>query len=429
MTDLHPRSAAPEQEPVHPLALRLSGKAVLCVGGGPVAERRVSQLLDAGAEITVVAPDAVPALAEAASAGLLAWKRRAYRPGDLDGVWLAHTATGDGDTDAAVAADADERRIWCVNASDQAASSAWTPAVARIGDGITVAVTGGGDPRRAAGLRNAIALAADTGLLPLRRRRKGTGSVALVGGGPGESGLITVMGRRLLAAADVVVADRLGPRSLLRELDAGVRIIEVGKAPGDHLATQDEINAVLVAEARAGHRVVRLKGGDPYVLGRGGEEAAFCREHGVSVQVVPGVTSAVSVPAAAGIPVTHRGLAAGFSMATGHAELAELPARPDHTLVLLMGVRRLRQNTATLLGRGLPPDTPVAIVERGWTPEQRVTIDRLHSIARTAESVGVENPAVVVIGDVVRLSPHAVGRIAGRASAATNDVRQPVAVG
>ncbi|WP_411734091.1 uroporphyrinogen-III C-methyltransferase [Paeniglutamicibacter sp.] len=420
------QSTARREAPIHPLALRLSGKAVLCVGAGAVAERRVNQLLDAGALVTVIAPAAVAGIAAAADSGQLLWLRRGYVPGDLEGMWLAHTATGDLALDARVAADAEELRIWCVNASDHAASSAWTPAVARTGDGITVAVTAGGDPRRAAGLRNAIALAADTGLLPLRRHRSGTGSVALVGGGPGDPGLITVKGRRLLAAADVVVADRLGPRDLLSELDPSVRIIEVGKAPGDHLASQDEINAVLVREARAGNRVVRLKGGDPFVLGRGGEEAAHCRENGVAVEVVPGVTSAVSVPAAAGIPVTHRGVAAGFSMATGHDELTELPARADHTLVLLMGVARLGRNTATLLGRGLPADTPVAVIERGWTPEQRVTIDRLDSIAATAEAIGVSNPAVVVIGDVVRLSPHAVGRLAPAHPAQT---RQPLPVG
>ncbi|MFF5791032.1 uroporphyrinogen-III C-methyltransferase [Paeniglutamicibacter sp. NPDC012692] len=405
------------ESPIHPLALRLSGKDVLCVGAGKVAARRIAQLLDAGAKITVIAPEAVAPIAAAAAAGKLLWLRRGYEPGDLDGMWLAHTATGSKKLDARVSADADARQTWCVNASDHAASSAWTPAVARTGEGTTVAVTAGGDPRRAAGLRNAIALAADTGLLPLRRRRSGAGSVALVGGGPGDPGLITVTGRRLLAAADVVVADRLGPRDLLNDLDASVRIIEVGKAPGDHLATQDEINAVLVAEARAGNRVVRLKGGDPFVLGRGGEEAAYCREHGVEVSVVPGVTSAISVPAAAGIPVTHRGVATGFSMATGHEELSELPARADHTLVLLMGVARLARNTATLLGRGLPADTPVAIIERGWCPDQRITIDRLDSIAATAARIGVENPAVIVIGDVVRISPHAAGALAPAANA------------
>lgn len=400
---------------LYPASLRLLGKPVLLVGGGRVAGRRARALLDAGAAVTVVAPEAGNDVGRLAEAGLLTWVRRGYAPEDLDGVWLAQTATGIPELDRQVAADAEERRIWCVNASDAEASAAWTPAVGRADD-ITVAVNAGGDPRRAKALKDAIMLALRTGRLPLRRRRPAEtrpGRVALVGGGPGDAGLITVRGRQLLAEADVVVADRLGPRDLLSELEEGVRVIEVGKAPGNHLAGQDEINTILVREARAGRLVVRLKGGDPYVLGRGGEEARFCREHGVDVEVVPGVTSAISVPAAAGIPVTHRGAAAGFSVATGHEELAELPARADHTLVLLMGVRRLPRIAAALRSRGLGPETPVAIVERGWLPDQRVTIGTLDSIAAQAARVRVENPAVIVVGDVVRLSPYAPAELAG----------------
>jgi uroporphyrin-III C-methyltransferase/precorrin-2 dehydrogenase/sirohydrochlorin ferrochelatase len=229
--------------------------------------------------------------------------------------------------------------------------------------------------------------------------------VALVGGGPGDSGLITVRGRRLLGQADVVIADRLGPRGLLKELAPDVRVIEVGKTPGHHPVPQSEINQILVDEALQGHRVVRLKGGDPFVLGRGGEEAEFCRQHGV--EVVPGVTSAISVPAAAGIPVTHRGLAKGFSVVTGHEELAEVPARADHTVILLMGVGQLRASAVSLAHAGLPEDTPVGIVENGYLPNQRVTIGTLGSIADQAEATGVANPAVIVIGDVVRVSPFA----------------------
>ncbi|WP_077490534.1 uroporphyrinogen-III C-methyltransferase [Sinomonas mesophila] len=395
---------------LYPAALRLLGRPVLVVGGGRVAARRAQGLLDAGAIVTVVAPDAHDDVARLASAGLLTLVPRAYETADLEGVWFVQTATGVPAVDARVAAEAEERRIWCVNAADHEASAAWTPATARVDD-VTIAVNAGGDPRRAKALKDAIVLALRTGKLPLRRHRKGhgrrPGRVALVGGGPGDPGLITVRGRQLLAEADVVVADRLGPRDLLSELSEGVRVIEVGKAPGAHQATQSEINAILVREARAGHVVVRLKGGDPYVLGRGGEEAEYCREHGVDVEVVPGVTSAVSVPAAAGIPVTHRGLATGFSVATGHDELAELPARPDHTIVLLMGVRRLAESVAVLRSRGLGADTPVAVVERGWTPEQRVTIATLGTIVDRARAVGVANPAVVVIGDVVRVSPYA----------------------
>ncbi|WP_461164731.1 uroporphyrinogen-III C-methyltransferase [Arthrobacter sp. R4-81] len=393
---------------IYPTALRLLGRPVLVVGGGPVAARRAKGLLDAGARVTVVAPVASAALLELADAGLLTWEQRPYQPSDVEVVWFVQTATGDSAVDAQVSADAEAQRIWCVNASDHEASAAWTPAVAVV-DNVHIAVNAGGDPRRAMALRDAVATALETGDLPLRRRRASTdaGSVALVGGGPGDSGLVTVRGRRLLGQADVVVADRLGPRELLKELAPDVRVIEVGKTPGHHPVPQSEINRILVDEALQGHRVVRLKGGDPYVLGRGGEEAEFCRQHGVEVEVVSGVTSAISVPAAAGIPVTHRGLAKGFSVVTGHEELAEVPARADHTVILLMGVGQLRASAASLAQAGLPEDTPVGIVENGYLPNQRVTIGTLASIADQAEATGVANPAVIVIGDVVRVSPFA----------------------
>ncbi|MBT8159154.1 MULTISPECIES: uroporphyrinogen-III C-methyltransferase [Arthrobacter] len=391
---------------IYPTALRLLGRPVLVVGGGPVAARRAKGLLDAGARVTVVAPVASDALRELADSGLLTWEPRTYRTSDVDGVWFVQTATGVSAVDTQVAADAEAQRIWCVNASDHETSAAWTPAVAVVDD-VKIAINAGGDPRRAMALRDAVATALDAGDLPLRRRRASAGTVALVGGGPGDTGLITVRGRRLLGQADVVVADRLGPRDLLQELAPDVRVIEVGKTPGHHPVPQLEINRILVDEALAGNRVVRLKGGDPYVLGRGGEEAEFCRQNGVEVEVVPGVTSAISVPAAAGIPVTHRGLAKGFSVVTGHEELSEVPARPDHTVVLLMGVAKLRESAAALAGSGMPLDTPVGIVENGYMPEQRVTIGTLATIADQAEAAGVANPAVIVVGDVVRVSPFA----------------------
>ena len=391
---------------IYPTALRLLGRPVLVVGGGPVAARRAKGLLDAGARVTVVAPVASAALKELADAGLLTWEPRPYRSEDVDGVWFVQTATGDSAVDAQVSSDAEAQRVWCVNASDHEASAAWTPAVAEVDD-VKIAVNAGGDPRRAMAVRDAVATALETGDLPLRRRRAHRGSVALVGGGPGDTGLITVRGRRLLGQADVVVADRLGPRELLNELAPDVRIIEVGKTPGHHPVPQAEINRILVEEALNGHRVVRLKGGDPYVLGRGGEEAEYCRQHSVEVEVVSGVTSAISVPAAAGIPVTHRGLAKGFSVVTGHEELSEVPARADHTIVLLMGVGQLRESASALGKAGLPSGTPVGIVENGYLPDQRVTIGTLGSIADQAEAAGVANPAVIVIGDVVRVSPFA----------------------
>ncbi|MCP3425788.1 uroporphyrinogen-III C-methyltransferase [Rothia sp. AR01] len=234
--------------------------------------------------------------------------------------------------------------------------------------------------------------------------RQAPGTVALVGGGPGDPGLLTVRGRFLVAGADVVVADRLGPREVLRHLREGARVVEVGKTAGFHPVPQERINEILVEEAHAGARVVRLKGGDPYVLGRGAEEEQHCLERGVPVEVVPGVTSAVSVPAAAGIPVTHRGLAHGFSVVTAHDQIEQVPSSVEHTLVLLMGVSRLERTAARLMDAGRGPEVPVAIVERGWTPQQRVTVGTLGDIARKARERGVAAPAVIVVGEVARLA-------------------------
>ncbi|MDQ1605419.1 MAG: uroporphyrin-III C-methyltransferase / precorrin-2 dehydrogenase / sirohydrochlorin ferrochelatase [Actinomycetota bacterium] len=389
--------------PAYPLALDVTGRRAVVVGGGPVAARRARRLIDAGAAVYVVAPAVCEDLTDLVASAAVQWQPRDYLTGDLDGAWLVQTATGDRATDSLVAADAEAARVWCVRADDAASSAAWTPSVARAGD-VTVAVTAGGDPARARTLRDAVALALDTGSLPLRRHRRGTGTVALVGGGPGDPGLITTRGRRLLAEADVVLVDRLAPRALLAELDPEVLVVDVGKTAGHHPLPQDEINRLLVEHAQAGRHVVRLKGGDPFVLGRGGEEALACVAAGVPVEVVPGVTSAVAVPAAAGIPVTHRGRSRQVTIASGHEGLDWATLAPlDGTLVLLMGVSGLADATRELVAHGKPAATPVAVVESGFTDRQRTTTGTLESIARLAEERGVQPPAVVVIGDVVDL--------------------------
>ncbi|MGO2805773.1 MAG: uroporphyrinogen-III C-methyltransferase [Glutamicibacter arilaitensis] len=233
------------------------------------------------------------------------------------------------------------------------------------------------------------------------------GHITLIGGGPGDPELITVAGYKALLAAEVVLADKLGPTALLAELSDGVVVIDVGKSPGCHIKTQDETNELLVKYALEGKRVVRLKGGDPFVLGRGGEEMLYAAKYGIPTRVIPGITSAVSVPMAAGIPVTHRGIAAGFTVVSGHSELADVPIRADHTLAVLMGVSNLPQIVETLLTRGLPSSTPIAIVERGYSQTQRTTIGTLEGIVKRARKAAVANPAVIVIGDVVRLAPEA----------------------
>ncbi|MDQ0427166.1 uroporphyrinogen-III C-methyltransferase [Cellulomonas iranensis] len=391
--------------PRHPLLLDVTGRLVVVVGGGPVAARRVRSLLTDGGAVRVVAPALCEDLADLAAAGAVTWLAREYAPGDLDGAWLVHTATGDPRTDATVSADAEAARTWCVRADDAASSTAWTPAVARADD-VTVAVSAGGDPRRALALRAALQTLLDTGALPVRRHRAGAGHVALVGGGPGDPGLITTRGRRALAEADVVVVDRLAPRALLDELEPGVEVVEAGKAPHAHTLTQDEINRLLVERARAGQRVVRLKGGDPFVLGRGGEELAACLAAGVDVEVVPGVTSAIAVPGAAGVPVTHRDLARQVTVVSAHDADTdwETLARLRGTLVLLMGVGRLGEHMDRLVGHGLAATTPVAVVEDGTLPTQRTTLGTAATIADRAREVGVRNPAVVVVGDVAALA-------------------------
>jgi uroporphyrin-III C-methyltransferase/precorrin-2 dehydrogenase/sirohydrochlorin ferrochelatase len=389
----------------YPLAVDLTGRLVVVVGGGTVATRRARALVDAGADVHVVAPAVTDELAELD----VTVHRRGYAAGDLAGAWLVHAATDDAAVNAAVAADAETLRIWCVRADDAAASTARTPAVARAGE-VTVAVTSG-DPARSRELARAVALAADTGALPLRRRRTGAGLVSLVGGGPGDPGLVTVRGRRALAEADVVLVDKLAPRELLAELDGDVLVVDAGKAPHAHNLSQDQINATIVEHALAGRRVVRLKGGDPYLFGRGGEEALACVAAGVPFEVVPGVTSAVAVPAVAGIPVTHRGITQDVAIVSAHLDPSHPGATVDWdalakgpgTLVLLMAVAHLEAVAEELVKRGRAPHTPVAVISDGTTPRQRVLVSTLAEVAEDAARQGVRPPAVVVIGDVVRL--------------------------
>jgi uroporphyrin-III C-methyltransferase/precorrin-2 dehydrogenase/sirohydrochlorin ferrochelatase len=398
--------------PSYPVVLDLTARRVLVVGGGPVAARRASSAVAAGGRVKVVAPWLCEELVSLVADRAVTWHAREYVDGDVDGAWFVHTATGDRATDDAVALAAELARTWCVRADDASTSAAWTPAVARTADGVLVAVSGGRDPGRSRAIRDAVAAGLDTGELPLRatraRRREGPGTVHLVGGGPGHDEFITVRGRRLLATADVVVVDRLAPRGLLERLSTDVEVIDCGKTPGHHQLTQDQINTVIVERALAGLDVVRLKGGDPFVLGRGGEEALACHAAGVPVDVVPGVTSAVSVPAAAGIPVTHRGITSSFALVSAHdgVEPIEAAARehpPTTTLVLLMGVRLLRGSAEALVASGRAATTPVAIVERGWTSAQRTTVGTLADIADLADARRVESPAVVVVGEVVSL--------------------------
>jgi uroporphyrin-III C-methyltransferase/precorrin-2 dehydrogenase/sirohydrochlorin ferrochelatase len=391
---------------LYPLALRLDGRRVLVVGGGAVATRRVPALLAAGARVEVVSPELTPALRAYADAGRLAWHARRFLPSDADGAWLVHVAIDDPGAAAQVSTAAEERRIFCVRADDRTAATAWTPAVTRHG-AVTVAVTDDGDRRRALAVRDfvAAALEASPGTEPPSR----VGQVALVGAGPGDPELITVKGRRLLAQAEVVVADRLVPGMLLGELRPEVEFVDAAKIPYGPSTAQEEINRILVEHALAGKSVVRLKGGDPFVFGRGGEEVLACMKAGVPVTVVPGVTSSIAAPALAGIPVTHRGVAHEFAVVSGHvppespASLVDWGAlaRLRGTVVVLMGIRNLPAIAARLIAEGRAADTPAAVVQEGSTDAQRVLRGTLATIADGAKAAGIRPPAVVVVGDVV----------------------------
>lgn len=393
------------------LGLRLQGRDVLVVGGGQVAQRRVPVLLEAGARVTVVSPHVTTALQGLAESGRIHWEQRPYRRGDVTGLgrfWLVHAATDDPKVNAAVVAEAEEARIWSVRADDRHASSAWTPATGSA-SGVTVGVITGTDPRRAAGLRDAIVTGLADGTLDARRGRAPLRGVALVGGGPGDPGLITVRGRQLLAQADVVVVDRLAPTSLLDQLSGDVEIIDAAKIPYGRSMSQEGINAVIVDRARQGKFVVRLKGGDPFVFGRGGEELAACVAAGIPVTVVPGVTSALAAPASVGIPVTHRGVAQHFHVVSAHVAPGderstvnwETLARSGGTIVVLMGVERLGRIAEALIRYGRDPHTPIAVIQEATLPSQTTLVATLETVEKEAHAAGVHPPAVLVIGEVV----------------------------
>ena len=356
------------------LALRLNGRRVLVVGGGTVATRRVPALLDAGADVLVVSPDLSPSLHDLVLASRIRWEPRGYTAGDGQGAWLVCACTDDRVVNAAAAAAAEAAGIWCVRADDAAASAAWTPASGQAGD-VRVGVLSG-DPRRSAGIRDAVLTGLRSGALSARHYRRRTGGVALVGGWPrADPGLITVRGLEILADADVVVADRLAPRSLLDELAPSVEIVDAAKIPRGRAMAQDDINALLVTKALEGLFVVRLKGGDPFVFGRGGEELLACLNAGVPVTVVPGVSSATGVPAAAGVPLTHRGVAQEFHVISAHVPPGDQRSTVDWaalgsstaTLVLLMALEHLEPIAATLIQHGRAESTPVSVY-RGRYP-------------------------------------------------------------
>lgn len=406
-----------------PLFIDLANKPVLVVGAGIVAERKINYLLEADAKVTVIAPQATGHIRNLAQSGALTWEEREFRVLDLQlaKFWLALTATGVESVDNLVVALCEDDRIWCVNCASAQTSNAVFAAQGKTAEGIQIAVSGNRDPKRTMAVRDAILYELDLGLIDpgpqrgqippadsanLSSTESTVGKVTLVGAGPGDPELITVRGLARIRQADVVVVDRLAPRALWSRLPLGIEIVKVGKNPGKHSVSQDEINEILVDRALKGKRVVRIKGGDSFVLGRGGEEAQACIQAGIPVEVVPGLTSSIAVPAAAGIPVTHRGVTSSFIMASAHegaeSVLEAIGNTPSNaTLVLLMGAARLTQICQALIDTGYSPTTPLAVVESGLTPEQEVSTFTLEEV--THIGLTPRNPSVVVIGEVVRL--------------------------
>ena len=401
-------------EPLLPLGLRLGGRRVVVVGGGPVALRRVGALMAAQARIIVVSPTAVAALEDLAQRGTIHWLARPYQSGDLHQAWLAMACTADAAVNAEVLAAAEEARIFCLRADDASRATAWMPATGRTGRA-TVSVHGDRDPHTAAALRDAALAAVETALRQDPKSRTShrvnatdSGGVILVGGGPGDPELMTLRGSHALADADVVVVDRLAPLAALDGLREGVEIIDVSKIPHGRFTPQEEINNILISRARKGQVVVRLKGGDSFVFGRGMEEVLACKEASVPVEVIPGVTSAIAAPELAGIPLTHRGVSQGFTVVSGHAAPGdprstldwEALARGGTTLVVLMGAETLPSIAAALVDAGRDGSTPVACVMDGGLPSQQVVLTTLTAVVSSGAPPGLRSPVVTVIGAV-----------------------------
>jgi uroporphyrin-III C-methyltransferase / precorrin-2 dehydrogenase / sirohydrochlorin ferrochelatase len=470
-----------------PLALEVTGRSCVVVGGGPAAEGKVRALLDAGAAVVVIAAGATAGLAELARRHEIQLVEREYRRGDLAGALLVF-ATGDRSVNAAVFAEAEVERVLCNAHQDSAHCHFASPTVTRRGDLVVAVSTGGRAPTLAGFVRDAVAAGlpdefgalidlvaeiraediapADTGELhqpPLRQTAErgrlwraaldfdvlgllgsgqreaarrllrgvlagpagaaaagpstvvkppaeaavaGTaGRVSIVGAGPGDPDLITVRGRAALDAADVVVHDRLVHSDLL----AGRVTVDVGKEPGRHPVPQEGINALLVALAREGKRVVRLKGGDPFLFGRGAEEAEALADAGIGFEVIPAPTSALAALAYAGIPATDRRCASSIAVVTGHSADGQTVdwdrvANATDTLVVLMGLARLGDIVARLVAGGRDPGTPAAVVSRGTLPDQMVIGAELGRIPAAVADAALPGPALLVVGEVVRIS-------------------------
>ncbi len=445
-----------------PIFCRLDNKPVLLVGGGEVAERKARLLLDAGAQLTVVAPDLDPELAELAANGTIEWLAGEFAPQQLAGKWLVVAATDRREVNALVYQSANQARIFANVVDDPKRSSFIMPSIIDRSPLMVAISSGGKAPVLARLLREKLeallpqhlgAVATFAGSLRERvkarfatmgeRRRfwerlLGTdrlgqalargdsasanqladnlfadesqtgGEVVLVGAGPGDPGLLTLHALRQMQQADVVVYDRLVSDEVMALVRRDAKRIFVGKQAGNHCVPQEGINQLLLEEAKKGQRVVRLKGGDPFIFGRGGEELETLVGTGIGFQVVPGITAASGCAAYAGIPLTHRDHAQSVRFVTAHGKEGAqdldwpLLAKDKQTLVFYMGLSSCATIREQLLAHGKTGNTPVALIERGTQPSQRVirgTLDQLPELA-----VGVESPALIMVGSVVTLA-------------------------
>ena len=454
---------------LYPLFARLDGRAVLVVGGGSVARRKVAALRAAGARVRVGAPQLEPGLARLAADGAITHLPGVFREAWLDGVWLVVAATNDNAVNRRVAAAAGERQVWVNVVDDIVLSSFHVPALVQRGPLQIAISSGGGAPMLARHLRAWIERLLDDSwgalaeLFALKRQRirarlphlsqrrqwfervlRGdvpgllrqqrhlaaehaleaaltapiaarSGSVVLVGAGPGDPGLLTLDALRALNEADVIVHDRLVSAEVLTLARRDAEFIDVGKTAGDSLrsspgATQSRIHAVLLEHARAGKRVVRLKGGDPFVFGRGGEELEFLHAHGIRFEVVPGITAALACAAYAGVPLTHRDHAQSVRFVTAHCKdsLDALDwsalVQPRQTLAVYMGVAGLERLRTRLLAHGGRSDLPFALVENGSRREQRVVTGTLAELPELARRHAVVSPALLILGEVAALA-------------------------
>lgn len=446
-----------------PAFLDLQTAPILIVGGGEIAARRLELLRQAGASVTVVSPRAIAGISGRAKEGGLRLLVRRFEPADVAGMRIVIAATGDRDVNAAVARAAREAGI-PVNVVDDAALSTFiVPAIVDRSPLVVAISSGGVAPMLATRVRALIenlldeswgrlALFAErwrarirSGIADLAARRRfydwlldgaaaslvragreeeadrilgerltavspPTGTVTLVGAGPGDPELLTLRALRALQAADVILVDRLVSPQVLARARLDAEIVDVGKAPGGHGARQDRINRMLVAEARRGRRVVRLKGGDPFVFGRGGEELEYLERHGIAFDIVPGITAALACAAYAGIPLTHRDHAQGVQFVTAHCRESINAidwtglARPGQTLAFYMGVAELVAIRDRLTAAGLSPATPAALVENGTRDNQRVIVTELSDLPGAAKRHSVGSPSMLFVGDVAALA-------------------------